>query len=59
MSEYSKEYIADVQLELFPELLAALEDMMRDIPMCPHPSVPPACRYCFAREVIAKARSLK
>lgn len=42
-----------------PELLAALEDMMRDVPQCAHEPVPIACRYCFSRVAIAKARGEK
>lgn len=38
------------------ELLAALSDLMRDVPPCSHQPEPEVCRYCFARATIAKAR---
>lgn len=43
-------------LETAPELLAALEDLLRDAPLCEHPHSPETCRYCFAQSVISRVK---
>lgn len=39
------------------KLEAALVDVMRDRPLCPHQSVPSACRWCAARAALEKGRT--
>lgn len=41
-----------------PELLAAIEDLMRDAPKCSHEPAPSVCRYCLSRAAIAKAKGV-